>query len=50
MKGAFDFPGEESTFIIIDKKGIVRYIWSGKVPASEFAKIKEILKKFSIEE
>ena len=45
MKKAYGFPANESTFIIIDKKEIVRYIWPGKVPDTEFDKIKKLLKQ-----
>ena len=40
---------EESNVLIIDKKGIIRYIASGKVEDKEINKIKELLKKIEIE-
>lgn len=43
MKRSFGFPEDESTFLIIDKKGIIRYVYSGLVPQSEYTKIKEII-------
>ncbi|PKL18502.1 MAG: hypothetical protein CVV49_05300 [Spirochaetae bacterium HGW-Spirochaetae-5] len=45
MKRDFAFPDNESVFIIIDKKNVVRYIYAGRVPESEFAGIKNIIKK-----
>jgi predicted transcriptional regulator len=34
-----------NNFLIIDREGIVRYFRAGKVPASEIARIKDLLKK-----
>jgi len=45
MKRDFSFPENESVFIIIDRKNVVRYIYAGKVPKSEFVNIKTLIKK-----
>lgn len=45
VKRAFDISGDDSTFIIIDKVGTVRYIRSGVIPESEFNEIFSLLKK-----
>jgi len=45
MKRDFSFPENESVFIIIDRKNIVRYTCAGKVPETEFVKIKNLIKK-----
>ncbi len=39
----------ESNFIIIDKRGIVRYSKAGKIEQTEFFAIKELLKKLALE-
>ena len=49
MKRDFLFPDNESTFIIIDKKNIIRYTCCGKVPESEFGNIKILIKKIYTE-
>lgn len=45
MKRDFSFPENESVFIIIDQKNLIRYIHPGKVPGSEFEKIKNLIRK-----
>jgi len=49
MKTAFGIPDDESTFMIIDKKGVIRYICSGKVPEKYFAGIKELIGRLCLE-
>ena len=38
----------ESNFIIIDKRGIVRYSKAGKVEKTEFLSIKQLLEKLAL--
>jgi predicted transcriptional regulator len=45
MKGSYGFEEDESTFMIIDKKGVIRYICSGKVPEKYFEGIKEMISR-----
>jgi predicted transcriptional regulator len=47
MKKAFVFPDDESTFIIIDREGIIRYIMSGIIPETEFDVITELMYKIT---
>jgi len=44
MKRAFEIPDGESTFILIDKEGIVKYIRSGVIPGTEFGFIFSLIK------
>jgi len=43
MKEAYGMPGNESVFILIDKNGIIRYIYPGKVPEKYFNAIKDLI-------
>jgi peroxiredoxin len=45
MKKDFSFPENESVFIIIDHKNIIRYLYPGKVPEAEFDEIKKLIRK-----
>jgi predicted transcriptional regulator len=45
MKRDFSFPDNESVFIIIDHKNVIRYIHPGKVPGIEFEKIKNLIRR-----
>ncbi len=47
VKRAFEISGDDSTFIIIDKEGTIRYIMSGVIPETEFPKIFILLKNLS---
>jgi predicted transcriptional regulator len=49
MKDAYGMPDNESVFILIDKKGIIRYICSGKVPERYFTGIKELIGRLCLE-
>ena len=49
MFSDYKMKNEESNVVIIDKKGIIRYIASGKVEDKEINKIKELLKKIGNE-
>ncbi|MFW5771007.1 MAG: peroxiredoxin family protein [Spirochaetota bacterium] len=44
MKRAYGIPAEESVFMIIDKKGILRYRYAGMVPVKKFKKIRGIIR------
>jgi len=44
MKKAYGIPAEESVFMIIDKKGILRYCYAGRVPGKKFKNIREIIR------
>ncbi len=43
MFSAYRMRDNDSNFVIIDKKGIVRYAASGKIPSSRFEAIKKLL-------
>jgi peroxiredoxin len=43
MLKSYHMKPEESNFLIIDKRGIIRYTATGKVNPSQFEKIKELL-------
>ena len=45
MKRDFLFPDNESVFLIIDHKYVIRYIHPGKVPEIEFEKIKKLIRR-----
>ncbi|MEW6619191.1 MAG: YtfJ family protein [bacterium] len=45
MNSCYKMKDNESNVIIIDQKGIIRYIASGKVEDTEISKIKELLKR-----
>jgi predicted transcriptional regulator len=49
MKQAYGLPDDESVFILIDKKGIIRYIYPGKVPEKYFTGIKELIGRLCLE-
>ncbi len=49
MKEAYGMPDNESVFILIDKKGIIRYIYSGKVPEKYFTGIKDLIGRLCLE-
>ena len=49
MKKAYKFKDGDSNFIIIDKRGIIRYLRSGEIPESEFPVIKDLIKKITVE-
>ncbi len=49
MRKAYGFVKNESNFIIIDKKGFIRYTRAGEVPKSEYPMIKKIIIKLSEE-
>jgi predicted transcriptional regulator len=49
MKQAYGMPDEESVFILIDKKGIIRYIYPGKVPEKYFIGIKDLIGRLCLE-
>ncbi len=49
MFSDYKMKDEESNVVIIDKKGIIRYIASGKVGDKEINKIKELLRKLGNE-
>lgn len=49
MFSDYEMKDKEGNVIIIDKKGIIRYIASGKVDDKEINKIKELLKKLGNE-
>jgi len=44
MKKAYGIPAEESVFMIIDKKGILRYCYAGRVPGVKFGHIREMIR------
>jgi len=43
MKKSYRLPDNESTFIVIDRCGVLRCLRSGRIPRSEFGAIKKIL-------
>ena len=43
MFAAYRMRDDDSNFVIIDKKGVVRFAASGKIPASRFEAIKKLL-------
>jgi predicted transcriptional regulator len=45
MLSAYRMKEKESNFVIVDKKGIIRYFFSGKIEDNEIAKIKGLLKE-----
>ncbi len=49
MKQAYGLPDDESIFIMIDKKGIIRYIYPGKVPEKYFDGIKDLIRRLGLE-
>ncbi len=49
MRRAYGLPLDESIFLIIDKKGILRLVHAGEVPAEKFVEIKTLIKKLTIE-
>ncbi len=49
MKEAYGMPDNESVFILIDKKGVIRYICPGKVPERYFNGIKELIGRLCLE-
>ncbi len=49
FKKSFGLPEKESTFMIIDKNGTLRYIFSGKVPETDFKKITALLENLAVE-
>lgn len=49
MKRAYGIPDGESTFIVIDKKGILRYFSSGSIPSSEHEAIVSLIRKLTNE-
>ncbi len=49
MKQAYGLPDDESVFILIDKKGIIRYIYPGKVPEKYFTGIKDLIGRLCLE-
>ena len=49
MKQAYGLPDDESIFIMIDKKGIIRYIYPGKVPEKYFTGIKDLIGRLCLE-
>lgn len=49
MKRVYGMPDDESVFILIDKKGIIRYIYPGKVPEKYFTAIKDLIGKLCLE-
>lgn len=48
MKKSFGFPENSSTFLIIDKKGYIAYVKSGKIQETEFQKIQRLIKRLTI--
>ena len=49
MKQAYDIPDGESTFIVIDKKGVIRYICAGSFPEKYFDGIKGLIGRLCLE-
>ena len=49
MKRVYGLPDDESIFIMIDKKGIIRYIYPGKVPEKYFDGIKDLIGRLCLE-
>ena len=49
MKRVYGLPDDESIFIMIDKKGIIRYIYPGKVPEKYFDGIKDLIRRLGLE-
>jgi predicted transcriptional regulator len=49
MKQVYGLPDDESIFIMIDKKGIIRYIYPGKVPEKYFNGIKDLIGRLCLE-
>jgi predicted transcriptional regulator len=49
MKHAYGLPDDESVFILIDKKGIIRFIYPGKVPENYFTGIKDLIGRLCLE-
>ncbi len=49
MRRDYGFVENESNFIIIDKKGFIRYTRAGEIPKSEYPRIKELIAKLSAE-
>lgn len=47
MKKDFGIPDGESTFFIFDKKGVIRYLRSGTIPASEHGRIMLLIKQLT---
>ena len=50
MKRHFGFRDEVSNFLIIDRKGIIRYYHSGRVSENSYGKIKNLLHKLAYDE
>lgn len=44
MKKAYGIPAEESVFMIIDKKGILRYRYADRVPGKNFGNIRKMIR------
>jgi hypothetical protein len=49
MKQAYGMPDDESVFILIDKKGIIRYIYPGRVPENYFTGLKDLIGRLCLE-
>jgi predicted transcriptional regulator len=49
MKRAYGLPDDESVFILIDKKGIIRYIFPGKIPEKYFTGIRDLIGRLCLE-
>ena len=50
MHSTYRMKDKESNFVIVDKKGIIRYFSSGKIEDNEIVKIKELLKELIYEQ
>lgn len=49
MKQAYGMPDDESVFLLIDKKGVIKYIYPGRVPEKYFGGIKDLTGKLCME-
>ena len=49
MKRSYGMPDDESIFIMIDKKGIILYIYPGRVPEKYFDGIKDLIGRLCME-
>lgn len=49
MKQVYGMPDDESIFLLIDKKGVIRYIYPGKVPEKYFNGIKDLTGRLCLE-
>jgi peroxiredoxin len=48
MRKSFEIPEEAIAFLIVDKKGIIRYTKIGKIQNTEFDKIKQLLTEVTL--